>query len=217
MAAHFGWNLRQLDVKHAFLHGDLNEEVYVQQPQGFIDSSRPNYVCRLLKSLYGLKQAPRAWFECFTSSLLTLGFVASQADSSLFILQSKGDLIYLLLYVDYIIITGTSDSYIVDLICRLQSQFDMTDLRGLKYFLGLEITCSTTGIYVSQIKYAHDILSRFGLAAAKSCRTPIALKHSSNDDFLCSDNDSHHFRALIDVLHYLTFSRPNISYASHLS
>lgn len=84
LAAQFDWELRQLEVKNAFLHGNLTEEVYMQQPQGFINPNSPNHVCKLLKSLYGLKQTPRAWFECFTSHLLTLGFQTSHADSSLF-------------------------------------------------------------------------------------------------------------------------------------
>lgn len=106
MAAHFGWSLRQLDVKNVFLHGILQEEVYMSQPSVFIDSQHFDYVCKLHKSLYGLKQAPRAWNEKFTSFLPSLGFQATYADSSLFVKQHGTSVVILLLYVDDIIITG---------------------------------------------------------------------------------------------------------------
>ena len=101
------WELRQLDVSNAFLHGFLKKEVYMHQPPRYVDSTHPDYVCRLHKSLYGLKQAPKAWFKRFSSHLLHLGFTASMADSSLFIFYSARTIIYLLLYVDDIIFTGS--------------------------------------------------------------------------------------------------------------
>lgn len=107
-------------------------------------------------------QAPRAWLECFTSHLLTLDFVFSQVDSSPLALQTNSDLIYLLLYVDDIIVIGTNDTYIAYLICQLRSHFGMTDLWSLKYFFGFEITRSRTEIHVSQTKYAHNVLIRLG-------------------------------------------------------
>lgn len=106
IAAHFQWPLRQLDISNAFLHGFLKEDVHMSQPQGFTNPSKPGYVCKQHKSLYGLKQAPRAWFERFTTHLLSLGFTASTADPSLFVFHSKNAILYLLLYVDDIIITG---------------------------------------------------------------------------------------------------------------
>lgn len=213
LAAQFGWSLRQLDVKNAFLHGELSEEVYMQQPQGFIDPSRPHHVCKLLKSLYGLKQAPRAWFECFTSHLLTLGFIASKVDSSLFVFRTATEVLYLLLYVDDIIITGPNTSLITQLVSQLQTRFDMTDLGDLTYFLGLEIKKSVAGLHVSQTKYARDVLTRFGMASAKLCTTLIALKPSSDVGARYSEVDSSCFRALVGALHYLTFSRPDIAYS----
>ena len=110
VAVSCNWSLRQLDVSNAFLHGYLKEDVFMQQPPGYVDSLHPSYVCKLHKSLYGLKQAPRAWFERFTFHLLHLGFTASLVDSSLFIFQSSNTIIYLLLYVDDIIVTSNSAS-----------------------------------------------------------------------------------------------------------
>lgn len=111
------WSFRELDVFNAFLHGHLKEEVFMQQPPGYVDAAHPHYVCKLHKSLYGLKHGPRAWFERFTFHLLHLGFVASMADSSLYIYHSHDTIIYLLLYVDDIIITGNRTSHISSHCC----------------------------------------------------------------------------------------------------
>ena len=110
IAVSFRWSLRQFDISNAFLHGFLKEEVFMQQPPGYVDSHFPSHVCKLHKSLYGLKQDPRAWFDRFTSQLLHLGFVASLADPSLFIYHYDHTTIYLLLYVDDIIITGNDST-----------------------------------------------------------------------------------------------------------
>jgi hypothetical protein len=138
LAAHFNWSLRQLDVKNAFLHGILHEEVYMTQPPGFVSKAHPSdFVCRLRKSLYGLKQAPRAWNERFTSFLPSLGFQASLADSSLFLQHSSHGTLILLLYVGNIILTGSHSSLFSSVIAALSQEFDLTDLGPLHHFLGL--------------------------------------------------------------------------------
>ena len=130
MAAHFGWNLRQLDVKNAFLHGILQEEVYIAQPPGFIDSQHPEY---------GLKQAPRAWNDKFTSFLPSLRFNTNYADSSLFVKKSGSSVVILLLYVDDIIVTGNAPTMIDDVISALTKEFDIKDLGPLHFFLGIQV------------------------------------------------------------------------------
>ena len=102
------WPVHQLDVKNVFLHGTLSDTVYCSQPAGFVDSSRPDLVCRLNKSLYGLKQAPRAWYSRFTTLLLILGFTEAKSDTSLFIYRRGDETAYLLLYVDDIVLTASS-------------------------------------------------------------------------------------------------------------
>ncbi|KAI5317459.1 hypothetical protein L3X38_037166 [Prunus dulcis] len=129
LAAQFQWSLQQLDVKNAFLHGVLQEEVYMTQPQGFENKHHPSdFVCRLKKSLYGLKQAPCAWNERFTSFLPSLGFQASNAGPSLFIQHSSLGTVVLLLYVNDIILTGSNSSLITSVISALTQEFDMKDL-----------------------------------------------------------------------------------------
>jgi hypothetical protein len=137
LAAQFHWPLRQLDVKNAFLHGVLQEEVYMTQPQGFNSKIYPNFVCRLRKSLYGLKQAPRAWNDRFTGFLPSLGFQASLADPSLFVQHSSHGTVILLLYVDDILLTDSHSSLLTSVIDALTQEFDMKDLGPLTYFLGL--------------------------------------------------------------------------------
>jgi len=128
LAVHFDWHIRQLDVSNAFLHGVLDEEVYMDQPPGFIDSEHPDYVCRLHKSIYGLKQAPRAWFTRLSTALLELGFIGSQVDHSLFMCHSGSTHIFLLIYVDDIIVTSNHGASIDVLVAKLKSDFAMKDL-----------------------------------------------------------------------------------------
>ena len=139
----------------------------MQQPLGYVDSIRPNYVCKLRKSLYGLKQAPKAWFERFAFHLLHLGFTASLGDSSLFIFHSKTTIIYLLIYVEDIIITRNSSLQISYLIFALGLAFEIKDLGPLSYFLGMQITPTKFGLTLNQSKYASDVLHRFHVENSK--------------------------------------------------
>ena len=119
------------------------------QPQGYIDPTHPHYVCKLQKFIYGLKQAPRAWFESFTTQLLHLDFIASSADSSLFIYKDNQVIAYLLLYVDDIVLTSNTPSFLDHVIQQLNSTFDLKDLGFLHYFLGLQITKSSSRLYIT--------------------------------------------------------------------
>ncbi|GKV50770.1 hypothetical protein SLEP1_g57465 [Rubroshorea leprosula] len=212
LATTMSWPLRQLDVKNAFLHGKLKEEVYMTQPPGFEDASHPEYVCKLNKSIYGLKQAPRAWFDTFTLQLLKLGFHCSQADSSLFVLHHGQDVALLLLYVDDIVLSASSQFLLQQIIDHLGSQFDLKDLGPLNYFLGIEVTEFSGGIFLSQAKYAKDILTRAHMFAAASIATPLATKDTSTlkDDDLVDANE---YRKLVGALQYLTITRTDICHA----
>uniref|UniRef100_A0A2N9FVX0 Uncharacterized protein n=1 Tax=Fagus sylvatica TaxID=28930 RepID=A0A2N9FVX0_FAGSY len=171
LAAQHQWFLRQLDISNAFLHGFLKEDVFMIQPPGFVHSDYPNHVCKLHKSLYGLKQAPRAWFERFTSHLLTIGFTASTADPSLFVFRQGSTLLYLLLYVDDIILTGNSTAAITSLITQLAVTFELKDLGPLRYFLGLQIEYGTDCLVHCHWVFASDLVLHFLLPS----RTLIGL------------------------------------------
>jgi hypothetical protein len=144
-----GWHLRQLDVQNAFLHGVLEEEVYMRQPPGFQDPAQPNHLCRLVKALYGLKQAPRAWHARLGAALRAHGFIPSKADTSMFMLHRPEVTMYLLVYVDDIILISSSVVAASRLVQRLRSEFAVKDLGPLHYFLGIEVTTLPTGLVLT--------------------------------------------------------------------
>jgi len=203
----------KLDVRNAFLHGDLIEEVYMTQPLGFIDPVRPHYVCRLYKAIYDLKQAPQAWFFRFSSALRERGFVGSRADSSPFIHSSAAGCIFLLLYVDDIFLTGSNTRGIDMLISSLASQFDMKDLGPLHFFLGMEVSRSSNELVLTQTKYALELLHRTNMLAAKPLSTPapFGFKLYQFDGDPLSDATT--YRSIVGALQYLTMTRPDLSYA----
>ncbi|KAH9688658.1 hypothetical protein KPL70_015204 [Citrus sinensis] len=154
------WDIKQVDVNNAFLHGELCEEVFIRQPQGFEDKRKPQYVCKLKKALYGLKQAPRAWYNKLSSALKDWGFKNSISDTSLFFINKDGDTVLLLVYVDDILLTGSNSRIIDDVIQKLNKSFSLKDLGSLKYFLGIEVERIAEGMHLSQGKYITDLLQR---------------------------------------------------------
>ncbi|GJS65709.1 ribonuclease H-like domain-containing protein [Tanacetum coccineum] len=206
------WPIHQLDVKNAFLHGQLSETVYMHQPPGFVDTTHPDYVCHLQRSLYGLKQAPRAWFQRFTSFITRVGFQHSKTDASLFVFHRGSDIAYLLLYVDDIILTASSTALLQRIITVLHGEFAMTDLGSLNYFLGISAQRSSSGLFLSQSKFAEEILERAHMQHCNPCRTPVDTESKLGSD---GDpvSDPTLYRSLAGALQYLTFTRPDISYA----
>ncbi|RVW78567.1 Retrovirus-related Pol polyprotein from transposon RE1 [Vitis vinifera] len=174
LAVSQGWSLRQLDVNNAFLQGTLTEDVFMSQPPGFIDRDHPHHVCKLRKAIYGLKQAPRAWYHELRQFLLQFGFINSIADTSLFIFNNHGTILYLLVYVDDIIITGNNVEAAQTFIQQLSQRFSLKDLGPLTYFLGVEVTSHTNGLFLSQRKYIADLLNRTHMTKAKLAPTPLA-------------------------------------------
>jgi hypothetical protein len=200
-------------VKNAFLHGHLNETVYCEQPPGFVDPAAPDHVCLLQKSLYGLKQVPRAWHQRFSSFIQRSGFTASASDMSLFIYKEGADIAYLLLYVDDIILTTSSTRLLRHLTELLHSEFDMTDLEDLHHFLGIFVTRSKDGLFLSQRQYGVDLLQRDGMAECHPMATPVdtQAKLSATDGAPVADATQYH--SLAGALQYLTLTRPDLAYA----
>ncbi|KAK1644819.1 hypothetical protein QYE76_062624 [Lolium multiflorum] len=159
-----GWSLRQLDVKNVFLHGVLEEEVYMKQPPGFKDPHVPHHVCRLDKALYGLKQAPRAWYSRLSSKLCALGFTPSKADTSLFLFQKSSITIFVLVYVDDIIVTSSSSNAISALLRDLNVNFAIKDLGDLHFFLGIEVKRVNNVLLLTEEKYALELLAKVGMS-----------------------------------------------------
>ncbi|GKV49633.1 hypothetical protein SLEP1_g56374 [Rubroshorea leprosula] len=207
------WPLKQLDVNNAFLHGELDEELYMQQPAGFIDQTHPSHVCRLRKSIYGLKQAPRAWFRALKAFLLSQGFFNSKSDSSLFIYNRGSVVIYFLVYVDDIIVTGNNISFITSLIRTMGHRFSLKEPSDLSYFLGIEAVSVNDGLFLSQHRYIQDLLQKSGMTEAKPVATPLA----STSNLLLHTGvtlpDGSDYRKLVGSLQYLALTRPDISFA----
>ncbi|GJU86197.1 ribonuclease H-like domain-containing protein [Tanacetum coccineum] len=203
------WPVHQLDVKNAFLHGDLLETVYMHQPPGFRDSQHPDYVYLLQRSLYGLKQAPRAWFQRFASYITRVGFHHSRCDTSLFIYSQGTDTAYLLLYVDDIVLTASSERLLQQIISSLLREFAMTDLGALNYFLGIFVRRYSSGMFLSQRKYAGEILERAGMVNCNPSRTPVDTESKlggDGDSQVClymHDPREPHFSTLKRILRYV--------------
>lgn len=208
-----GWSLQQLDVNNAFLNGTLEEEVYMEQPQGF-EASDKTLVCKLHKALYGLKQAPRAWFDKLKGALCNLGFTASRRDPSLFVYNQGPLIVYMLVYVDDIIITWNSGQLIQHLISQLHSNFALKQLGELDYFLGIEVKHIKDGsLLLTQSKYIRDLLERSNMSGAKGISSPMVggckLSKHGSDYF----TDAKLYRSIVGALQYATITRPEISYA----
>eukprot|EP00268_Persea_americana_P067868 TRINITY_DN9389_c0_g1_i14.p1 TRINITY_DN9389_c0_g1~~TRINITY_DN9389_c0_g1_i14.p1 ORF type:complete len:382 (-),score=56.41 TRINITY_DN9389_c0_g1_i14:482-1627(-) len=215
IAASQSWPLYQMDVKNAFLHGDLKEDVYMRLPQG-VSSIITGAVAKLRRSLYGLKQAPRAWFEKFQHALSHLGFHPSPYDPSMFLHHASTGITILLVYVDDIIITGTDADMIHQLQASLHESFHMKDLGPLNYFLGLEVHQFAKGIVLHQHKYALDLIEMAGLQGSAPVNTPVEVNVKLQQDSGDPLFDPTLYRRLVGSLIYLTITRPDISYAVNL-
>lgn len=214
-AASLDWEVHQMDVHNAFLHGDLKEEVYMKLPPGYHGAEK-NQVCRLRKSLYGLKQAPRCWFEKLTAALLEYGFLQCLSDYSLFTLERGQDRLHVLIYVGDLIISGSTPTLVSTFKTYLSQCFHMKDLGISKYFLGIEVARSPSGIYLSQRKYVLDLLKETGLTAAKPVEFPLEQNHrlALDDSHFLTDVAA--YRRLVGKLIYLSNTRPDLSYAIHI-
>ncbi|KAL0424084.1 UNVERIFIED_CONTAM: Retrovirus-related Pol polyprotein from transposon TNT 1-94 [Sesamum radiatum] len=217
IAANYKWKVYQFDVKSAFLNGVLEEEVYVQQPKGYEVKGEEMKVYRLRKALYGLKQAPRAWYERIDTHFNKNGFRKSASEATLYV-KTKGaaEVLLICLYVDDLIYTGNSVALINNFKKIMVSEFEMTDLGEMSYFLGLEVRQSEDGIFISQHKYVKDLLEKYNMKECNAIRTPMIM----NQKFCLDDGeekvDVQLYRSLVGSLLYLTNSRPDILQATAL-
>lgn len=215
LVAHYDLNCHQMDVKTAFLNGDLDKDVYMEQPDGFKDTSRPNHVCKLEKALYGLKQAPRLWFAKIDTFLISeLGFMSSAYDPCLYISRRASSIVIVSLYVDDLLLACSDMERLKWLKSALHKKFDMTDCGEATVCLGLEIRRDRAKktLHVSQSKYVLKILDRFNMLDCKPVVTPLEAQPSEED--LAGDPvDSTLYRQVIGSAMYLSVgSRPDIAF-----
>ncbi|GAU35639.1 hypothetical protein TSUD_394790 [Trifolium subterraneum] len=210
-----GWELHQMDISNAFLHGDLEEEVYMQVPDGY-QVPKEGMVCRLRKSLYGLKQASRNWYSKLSRSLINYGFQESNSDHSLVTYTKEDKFMAVLVYVDYLVIAGNDSSTCNEFKKYLKNCFHMKDLGSLKYFLGLELARGAVGLFISQRKYTLDILSECKMLDCKPSSSPMEQNQKLALDTGPIFADPSRYRRLIGRLIYLTVTRPEITYLVHI-
>ena len=213
VAANKDWPLYQFDVKNAFLHGELKEEVYMEAPPGFSEDFKGGEVCRLKKSLYGLKQSPRAWFGRFTIAMKSYGFKQSNSDHTLFIKRKNKLVTCLIIYVDDMIITGNDEKEMATLKEKLFTVFEMKNLGRLKYFLGIEVLRSKQGIFISQKKYVLDLLAETGMIDCKPADTPIIANQKLHMEEGVKLANTERYQRMVGKLIYLSHTRPDIAYA----
>ncbi|GJU61381.1 ribonuclease H-like domain-containing protein [Tanacetum coccineum] len=182
LVANGSTQLEGIDVDETFSPVVKPETVYMHQTPGFHDSQHPDYVCLLQHSLYGLKQAPRAWFQRFASYITRVGFHHSRCDTSLFIYRQGTNTAYLLLYVDDIVLTAYSERLLQQIIHSLHQEFSMTDLGSLNYFLGISVHRDSSRMFLSQRKYAGEILERAGMVNCNPSRTPVGTESKLGGD-----------------------------------
>ncbi|GJT56821.1 retrovirus-related pol polyprotein from transposon TNT 1-94 [Tanacetum coccineum] len=207
-AAHKSFPIYQMDVKTAFLNGPLKEEVYVAQPEGFVDPDHPEKVYLLRKALYGLKQAPRAWYDELSNFLMSKGFTKGTIDPTLFKIKYGEDILLVQIYVDDIIFGSTNPKYSKRFEKLMHSRFEMSLMGEMKFFLGLQIHQSPKGIFINQAKYALEILKKHNMDNCHSIGTPLATKPKLDVDLSGEPVDQSDYRSKIGSLMYLTSSRP---------
>jgi hypothetical protein len=211
LVASHKWEVDQMDVKSAFLHGDLKEEIYMEQPPSYVHNDS-SLVCCLKKSLYGLKQAPRAWYAKMDNFFIDTGFSRCHSDPNVYTKKVGIHLIILFLYVDDLILTGSESKLLNHVKTSLKKKFEMTDLGFLYYFLGLQLFKTNEGIFLSQSKYACDLLHRFHMEDCKP--TPSPFQSGVNLATTCTspEVDATLYRQLVGSLLYLNHTRPNLSF-----
>nr|GEX11819.1 hypothetical protein [Tanacetum cinerariifolium] len=215
-AGHKLFTVFQMDMKTAFLHGSLKDDVYVCQPEGFIDTDHPSHVYKLKKALYGLKQAPRAWYDELSKFLLQNHFFKGIIDPTLFIRRFHDDILVVQVYVDDIIFGSTHPRYIQLFFNLMKSRFEMSMMGEMTFFLGLQVNQSPCGIFINQSKYVLEILNKYRMESCDPVGTPMDIKDKLDLDQNGTSVDATKYRSMIGALMYLTSSRPDIVHATCL-
>lgn len=203
LALSYGWPLRQLDINNAFLNGTLHEPVYMLHPLGFVETNFPDHVCLLKKSIYGLKQASYEWHQELRQFLLHFGFYNSISDASLFIYNQNGFILYFLVYMDDIVLTGNNIKFLNFFVEKLHSKFSLKDLGTLHQFLGVEVLPTLNGIFLSQHRYIKDILEAHKMTDAKGVTTPLSTSGQLTVHDTAAPSDATIYRKIVGSLQYL--------------
>jgi hypothetical protein len=213
LAAHEGWEVHHMDVKSAFLNGELKEEVYVAQPPGFVVKGAEKKVLRLKKALYGLKQAPRAWNAKLDATMLVLGFQRSNSEHGVYTRSGVKSRLIVGVYVDDLIITGNRNDDIGTFKAEMKKVFRMSDLGLLTYYLGIEVHQDKSGTTLRQAAYAEKLLERSGLLDCNSTQAPMEPRLKLSKNSTTPVTDATEYRRTIGGLRYLLHTRPDLAFA----
>jgi hypothetical protein len=203
-------------VKSSFLNGVIHEEVYVRQPPSFKNPKYPDRVYRLSKALYGLKQAQRAWYARLKMFLLEHGYVMGSVDKTLFTLNHGTDFLLVQIYVDDIIFSGSSHTLVSRFQEMMESEFQMSMMGELNFFLGIQVKQTKQGTFMHPAKYMKDLIKKFNMAELKPMSTPMSSAMSLGPDEDGKTVDQREYRSMIGSLLYLTATRPDIQFAMGL-
>ncbi|GJV40927.1 retrovirus-related pol polyprotein from transposon TNT 1-94 [Tanacetum coccineum] len=201
-----------MDVKTAFLNGELKEEVYVSQPEGFVDQDNPSHVYKLKKALYGLKQAPRAWYDMLSSFRISQQFSKCAVDPTLFTRHAGNDILLVQIYVDDIIFASTNTAMCDEFANQMTNKFKMSIMGKMSFFLGLQISQSPRGIFINQSKYAYEIVKKYGFHFIDSVDTPMIENKNLDKDLQGKPVNATLYHVMIGSLMYLTSSRPDLNH-----
>ncbi|CAM8953821.1 unnamed protein product [Rhodiola kirilowii] len=213
LACHLKFKLFQMDVKSAFLNGLLSEKVYVAQPKGFEDPHHHDHVYPLKKALCGLKQAPRAWYKRLIEFLINLGYVRGGVDKTLFVKHTRSDFIITQIYVDDIVFNSSNQRMVDKFVEQMQSKFKMSMVGELSHFLGLQVKQKMDGIFISQRKYARNLIKKFDLEKAAHKRTPAATHVKITKDEAGASLKQTLYSSMIGSLLCVKVGTPDISHA----
>ncbi|KAI3690742.1 hypothetical protein L2E82_48949 [Cichorium intybus] len=215
-AAHKNIIVHQMDIKSEFLQGDLQETIYLQQPPGFEDLSRPNHVYCLNKVVYGLKQSHRAWYEALSTFLVSSGYRRGVIDPTFFVRSYQNHIMIVQVYVDDIIFGSTKQAMVDEFAKVMTDKFHMIMNREINFFLGLQIKQTKKGIFIHQEKYTNELLKKFSLENCSTAKVPISTNHKIFADPEGESVDHKLYRGMIGTLLYLTASRPDIMFSTCL-
>jgi hypothetical protein len=202
-----------MDVKSAFLNGDLIEEVYVSQPPGHEKEGQSSKVLKLRKALYGLRQAPRAWNSKLDATLVELGFVKCPSEAGLYRKKVQDSVLIIGVYVDDLVITGGNSQAINDFKRQMKSKFSMTDLGLLSYYLGIEVKQTDGEISLCQSGYVARILEKMGLTNCNPTHIPMEPRLKLSKHSQAESVDATEYRSVVGSLRYLLHTRPDLTFA----
>ncbi|GLJ08830.1 hypothetical protein SUGI_0096780 [Cryptomeria japonica] len=206
------FKIYQMDVKSTFLNGILEEEVFIEQPEEFVEEENNDQVCKLNKAVYGLKQAPRAWYERLHSYLIKIGFIRTSENINMYMKNDEYGILISTIFVDDIIFCG-NDSLYKNFGNEMSKEFEMSLISEIKYFIGLQILQMKDEIFITQSKYIKEILKKFGMEDSKPVSTPMTTncKLSKNDESACVDETL--YQSMIGKLQYVVHRRLDIAHA----